>query len=134
MGRRRGSLRAQIKQAEYGAMAARYYANMAAMLIAPAPQQEDDHLQDLPRWAVRTPAGQESPDGRVLYVAKWCGWCKKALAEIKTRHGQNLEYPPFQVVECGDPESSARVRNEVQGYPTAYIGGQKMPSYESLFQ
>jgi len=63
-----------------------------------------------------------------MYGASWCSYCKTLRAELKKR---KIDYVEVDVELA--PDSDAMVRTlEITGYPTTYVGYQRVPDGDTI--
>ena len=81
------------------------------------------------------PQNKQALNNPVIYTAKWCGYCKKALAYLNTN---KIFYQNIDIETTDGHIAFTKINNNNKGIPLLLIGGQRLQgfsenAYDKLF-
>src|SRR5688572_22927202 len=108
--------------------------NFANLPASPVPESVTQYRADLEKSAQRKLAAADARQP-VLYMAKWCGYCRQAEAYLAEK---KISYQRHDIDTPDGKRAYAEATGAGKGIPLIHVGAQKVrgfsrPAYEALF-
>src|SRR5688572_21560967 len=109
--------------------------NFANLPASPVPESVTQYRADLEKSVQKKLSGAADAKQPVLYMAKWCGYCRQAEAYLAEK---KISYQRHDIDTPDGKRAYAEATGAGKGIPLIHVGTQKVrgysrPAYEALF-